>query len=287
MPEKVKRTTLTQETIRILRNCHPDLPWTKKVRHLNELTERMRDSGYNERLRKEVIESGLMGYQKMVDVERNGGRPVNRLRSINQIQRKKDKMNKKTKWYKNGGYATVLFIPCTPGGTLAKRMREIEERGRSDRGWRVKIVEVGGQTLKAQLCKSNPWSGNPCGHSQCFACREGEGGDCRRKNVGYKITCSECKRAYHGETSRNMFCRGKEHLRALTQRKKESVLWEHCESEHEGRQISFKMEATGFFREPLSRQVDEAVRIYNAPNNLNRRNEWRKTAVPRAMYERQ
>ena len=144
-----------------------------------------------------------------------------------------------------------------------------------------------GQTLKAHLCKSNPWSGNPCGHSQCFACREGEGGDCRRKNVGYKITCSECKRAYHGETSRNMFCRGKEHLRALTQRKKESVLWEHCESEHEGRQISFKMEATGFFREPLSRQVDEAVRIYNAPNNLNRRNEWRKTAVPRAMYERQ
>ena len=42
-----------------------------------------------------------------------------------------------------------------------------------------------------------------------------------------------------------------------------------------------------FFREPLSRQVDEAVRIYNALNSLNRKNEWRKTAVPRVMNERQ
>ena len=80
MPEKVKKTTLIQENIRILRNCHPDLPWKEKLVHLNEFTERMRESGYEERMRKEVIESGLKGYQRMIDVERNGGRPVNRLR---------------------------------------------------------------------------------------------------------------------------------------------------------------------------------------------------------------
>ena len=43
MPEKVKRITLTQETIRILRNCHLDLPWKDKFVHLNEFTERMRE----------------------------------------------------------------------------------------------------------------------------------------------------------------------------------------------------------------------------------------------------
>ena len=48
MPEHMKRTTLSQEVIRILRNCHPDLPWEEKLEHLNALTERMRDSGYPE-----------------------------------------------------------------------------------------------------------------------------------------------------------------------------------------------------------------------------------------------
>ena len=96
-------------------------------------------------------------------------------------------------------------------------MREVEERRRSDRGLRAKIVEMGGQTLKEQIYKSNPWSGNPCGHSTVFCMqREGEGGDCKRKNVGRKITCSEFKSTNHGETSCNMFGGGKEHLRALT-----------------------------------------------------------------------
>ena len=287
MPEKVKRTTLTQETIRILRNCHPDLPWEQKIVHLNDLTERMRESGYKEKMRKEVIESGLKGYEKMLDVERNGGRPVNRLRSMEQTERKKEKMRKRAGWHKKGDYDTVLFVPCTPGGILAKRMKEVEERGRDDRGWKVRIVEMWGQTLKQQLCRSDPWTGKPCGHPQCFACKEEKGGNCRRKNVGYAITCKECKATYHGETSRTMFCRGREHMKSFEQRKRESVLWEHCQLVHEGRDVGFKMKAAGYYKEPLTRQVNEAVRIFNGPNTMNRKNEWRKTAVPRAIFEKQ
>ena len=91
----------------------------------------------------------------MVDVEKNGGRLVNRPRSMEQVERKKEKTRKKTTWYKKGNNETVLFVPCTPGGTLAKRMRAVEERGRSDRGWKAKIVEMGGQTLREQICKSS------------------------------------------------------------------------------------------------------------------------------------
>ena len=43
-------------------------------------------------------------------------------------------MNKRTKWNKKEDYTTVLFVPCTPGEILAKRMREEEERGRRDSG---------------------------------------------------------------------------------------------------------------------------------------------------------
>ena len=287
MPDKVKRTTLSQEVIRVLRNCHPDLPWERKLVHLNTLTERMRDSGYPERMREEIIQSGLKGYEKLVEVESSGGRPVNRPRKSDQTERRKEKAKRKDTWYKQGGYSSVLFVPCTPGGVLAKQMKEVEARSRNDRNWKVKIMEMGGQTLRSQTSKSNPWTGRPCDKDSCFPCKNEKGGECRRKNVGYKIVCQVCGDEYHGETSRTMYCRGGEHQKALASRSQESVLWTHCVSQHEGQMVTFAMKATGYFMEPLTRQIDEAVRIYHTKNAMNRKGEWRKTAVPRATYARE
>ena len=146
---------------------------------------------------------------------------------------------------------------------------------------------MGGQTLREQICKSNRWAGKPCEHEQCFSCKEEHGGDCRRKSVGYRITCRECRAEYHGETSRTMFCRGKEHMKGLDEKKKESVLWEHSQSAHEGQQIDYTMQATGFFKDPLTRQINESVRIANTTNNMNRKNAWKKTAVPLTTFVRQ
>ena len=271
MPEHMKRRTLSQEVIRILRNCHPDLPWEEKLEHLNALTERMRDSGYPERMRAEIIQSGLNGYNKMRETERNGGRPVNRLRSFNKWERRKERMKKRLNWYKKDKYSTILYVPCTPRSTLARRLKEVEVRGRQDRKWRVKIVEKGGQTLRSQLSKSDPWAGEKCDKATCFPCRKSGGGNCRRKNVGYRITCEECKADYHGETSRNMFTRGEEHLRALNNKARDSVLWSHCISDHDGQEPSFSMKACGYFNDPLTRQINESVRIHTSPNSMNRK----------------
>ena len=93
----MKRTSLLQEVIRIVRNCHPDLPWV----HLNALTERMRDSVYPERMRAEIIESGLNGYNKMRETDRNGGRrSVNRLRAFDKWGRRKERTKKRLNWHK-------------------------------------------------------------------------------------------------------------------------------------------------------------------------------------------
>ena len=83
-----------------------------------------------------------------------------------------------------------------------------------------------------------------------------------------------------------MYCRGQEHLRALHQKSKDSVLWAHCEARHGAEMVPFQMMATGYFREPLTRQIDEAVRIHHTLDTMNRRGEWRKAAVPRATYSR-
>ena len=42
---------------------------------------------------------------------------------------RKKKSMKKNNRYKTGGYSTVIFGPYTPGGELAKKLREIEASG--------------------------------------------------------------------------------------------------------------------------------------------------------------
>ena len=65
MPENMKRTVLTQEVVRILRNTRPNLPWETKAKHLNQFSERMKLSGYNELYRYQVIQSGVKGFEKI------------------------------------------------------------------------------------------------------------------------------------------------------------------------------------------------------------------------------
>ena len=51
MPAGMKRTVLTQEVVRIRRNIHPGLPWETTVKHLDNLSQRLRMSGYDETYR--------------------------------------------------------------------------------------------------------------------------------------------------------------------------------------------------------------------------------------------
>ena len=66
---------------------------------------------------------------------------------------------------------------------------------------------------------------------------------------------------YAGETGRNGYSRGKEHLDALRLEDKENPLWKHCLVEHGGVKAVFSMKAVGRFYSCLVRHVNEAVRI--------------------------
>ena len=50
-PSKVKRTSLTQYGLRILRNCKLELEWETKAEFLSSFMEQIRMSGYNARER--------------------------------------------------------------------------------------------------------------------------------------------------------------------------------------------------------------------------------------------
>ena len=185
MPSKMKRTVLTQEVVRIRRNISLELPWETTAKHLNNFSARMRASGYGEKYRLEVIKSGVEGFEKMVMEEKNGGRPINQRRTWNEDQRQKKKELQKKNWYRSGGFDVPLFVPHTPNGELAKRMKEAEARNHQGRKIRFKIIEKGGVTLENLLRRSNPWSVESCGRQDCFPCRGGAGGQCWREGDVY------------------------------------------------------------------------------------------------------
>ena len=110
-----------------------DLPWEMTAVYLTDLSARMKVSGYGEMFRQQAIMSALQGFDKMVEVAEEGGRPVNRTRSWEADLRQKKVVSKKMSWPKAGGYDVPLFIPFTPGSQLAQQFKEAEERSIAER----------------------------------------------------------------------------------------------------------------------------------------------------------
>ena len=104
--------------------------------------------------------------------------------------------------------------------------------------------------------------------------------------MGYEISCNICEQTicskYAGETGRNLFKRGDEHLIDLEKRVAEKPLWKHIQEKHGSRMEGevfehFKMTLTGIFFKPQRRKADEGVRIshLNPNTRMNSKDEFR------------
>jgi hypothetical protein len=222
----------------------------------------------------------------MMENEEKGIRPINRPKTWKKKERMELKEKKKTDWYKQGGFDSVLFVPATPNGKL-KHMYE-EEIRRS--GLRIKIVERTGRTIKSQLQTSDPYRPTECGRLDCFICATGGKGNCETENITYKLECEglPCRKGkYKGETAGNGYTRGDQHWKNLTNKNvTNSPLWRHCLAEHGGVEQTFRMSITGTFKnDSMLRQITEAVQINNtdADELMNDRSEWNHPRVPRTI----
>ena len=316
MSNSVKRTAITQYGLRILRNTKLELEWEIVAELLSEFAERLRDSGYGERFRVEVIRSILEGWRKMVEEQEKGGRPINRPRKWNQGEREESKWRKKTSWYRAGGYTTVIFCTYTPNSVLAKKWREVEARGAATRGWRYRVVELGGRSIRSSLCRF-PW-GVPCSDpTKCLVCSTGGRGPCTRPGCTYSIQCLACQESgpdvvpqeeelegerrpgqgtqgvpcralYHGESGYSAFTRGLEHSAALKNKSKKNALWRHCTLYHNSNPVQFSMSVASTHTDPLSRKTREGVTIIAGDQDvlLNSKQEFLQGAVPSQRTQR-
>ena len=122
----------------------------------------------------------------------------------------------------------------------------------------------------------------------CVACKatRGAGGNCLKFNIQYEFRCQLCPDTdscvYIGESSRNLYTRGKEHMQKYNNKKQchESFIWRHQEEKHAGAQPAFGAKVTGMFRDCLTRQVSEGVSLRRSDMRvLNSKSEWHQPAL--------
>ena len=325
MAEQSKYSSLTQDLIRRLTNTKEDSSQEEKNDIVEIFVERLQISGYSRAEIREIIVSGLKGYVSKIEKAKSEGRGVHRSSASTLLGRQKKRLTGKTSWYKakkkengerdlknvktktsyRGTFApkstnkteletkSLLFVPRTKGGELAKRLRTEEDTLAKITGYRVKIVERGGTMVKRVVHKSNLWSGKDCDREDCPICsQEGDLGDqdCLKRNILYQTSCLECRKkgkdvSYYGESSRSAYERSKEHFSDYEKLSSKSHMVKHHVLEHqeiEGK-ISFSVKILRFHRTAFSRQIHEAVKIQLNENNniLNSKGEYSRCRLPR------
>ena len=112
-------------------------------------------------------------------------------------------------------------------------------------------------------------------------------GNCLRENINYEIeyTRPGCKYAYQGESARNSYCRGREHLKGLLKRDPDSVFVQHIKEKHnsdfgDDPCYGFRMSVRETHTSAMIRQVTEAIKIdMQTKPSMNRKNGFRVNSV--------
>ena len=299
MPGKIRRATLVQGGITRLLNTSRELPDNQKNEILTKYMIKLKKSGYDHKTRLEVVESIQNGWEEIIRKDCSGERPLFRNNNYKREERAAEKEMKKQNWFKgkNGdAFDSVIMIPATPNSELKKEVDKIAKNS----GLRVKVVERPGKKLIDYLKGFDKTRKlDKCSEPDCLICQTDKGGNCRKPNLVYKITCKECqqnnkKANYYGESNFNGYTRGKQHLEnyksncQTTQEK--SAMRRHAKEVHRDRQVDFEMKLIKTFKDdPLGGQVFESILIVESKKYddfpLNSKQEFNQALIITAKYQ--
>ena len=205
---------------------------------------------------------------------------------------------------------TVIFVEQTKGGELAKRTRDILSRLQEMMGFKMKVAERGGTTLKELFPLNNLWDGAKCEREDCPPCNQGteEQQNCFKRNLVYESICLLCNPGagskgllkeqntevpsiYVGETSRSLYERSREHWDLFEKGSTDSHIWKHHWLHHQGAgrpKMIFKV--VKYYRTALSRQVGEAIQIRARGGEgeiLNSKGEFNRCSITRLVLDKE
>merc|ERR1712197_133134 len=292
-PGVTKRSMHVEGCVRIMDNCSRLLKWEDyAVPHLNNYMRRMKQDGYSEEYRRGVLKAALDRNDAKLAADRSGERPLNRPPGYQREARRKAKKAKKRNWASSGGYVAPVIVPCTPNSVLARRMRAANPE--KDPKLRLRVVEWGGVPIgKMIMGNTNPAKSANCFRPDCGVCASG-GKRCSVSGVTYRYVCQKestvggsdngtaqrhsegnstdvteepevvkCGAEYLGETSKNMYSRHLWHQEKYDKKSSDSFMANHMSEKHNGEPAEFKIVVMDKFKDAMSRQLSEALKIKN------------------------
>ena len=328
MSEKSKIQILSQDLIRRMQNVCQTISQSQKNEIIDNYSDRLFRSGYSQSQVREIIVSGLVGYENKLARAARQNIPLHRPAAATLKNRLHKKLTQRQNWFKDKKrksdspskqtnkksktepetvppIVSVMFVPYTPHSQLLQQLRMMESKITAVTGDRVKLVERSGTKLRHLLVSSDPWSNIKCGDKQCLICNNplNTSFNCRKRNVSYKTYCLKCAddagmdsktinkniseniKFYFGETFRDAYTRGKEHLSDYKAENEDSHMLKHLSEDHPGcdpSDIKFGMSVVKSHKSSFERQLFESILIFRAGKNiLNSKSEFSRCKVPR------
>ena len=160
-------------------------------------------------------------------------------------------------------------------------------------GFRVKYAEAGGVPLWRQF-STKLGDDQGCGREACVTCSQEDAVkvNCFARGIVYESACELChpggrkekegegmvksgKGCYTGESSRSVFERTQEHSDDARKMERDSHQVKHWFLDHpeELDPPKFRIRVIGSYKDAMSREVKEAIRIQNRPGSLNSKGE--------------
>ena len=271
--KEMKRNVAMNEVMRIFRNCSKNIEWDVVAEHVSYYMKRLQYSGYPEEFRQEVVSETL----KKLDRKNAEERGRVRRNIVGEGENHQNVTTDKDKWYAKGGrFESVMFVEATPGSELAKRIQVAVQRF----GFKIKIVERAGATIKGLIQKSNPFGTEHCERERCSVCQRGCAVDCKERGCVYEYVCDDCGRKYRGQTGRTIFERDCEHMGSWEREEDECPFQRHSNLYHDGQKFSLDIKVLAkCYGKPTKRMITEAVYIGELCDNetMNNRSEWNYT----------
>ena len=223
MSIKQKIEILSNEATRRLTNIdHEYLGAEEQVKVLEQMTQELKNSGYNREQSREIIVSGFKAWQRRLERRKDTGLYRSAKDTLEDRERKK--LTERETWYipreskeedkepierkllvgkrrlkkkpilkqkkenseKPGTIKAVMFAPYTVGSQLVKELREAENMLGRSTGSKLKIVERCGNKLMDILTSSDPWRGRDCLREGCLLCQT--------KSRSGKLLTQDCSR---------------------------------------------------------------------------------------------
>ena len=240
----------------------------EKARWVEYFIQRLQFSGYDTRYK--VVTQALKRYDKRVAKYEQTGT----MYPLKTEEEKEKAKRKKKEWYARGGrFESVMYVGASPGGQLKKDIQRLANRF----DVKIKVVEKVSSTVKQILQKSDPFEKQHCGRNDCEVCRRGNFRDCKTCGCVYELACIECDRRYRGTTSRSVYERIGEEIRAWRNKEEDSPLWKHAQLHHGDGDFEMDIKVLSqCFGKPSRARITEAVMIEDLPEDktMNSRGEW-------------